>query len=141
MTSNRPMAPEMRPACRDDFPSEGDTVWTVCWSSLTGRAPKFSSVARALACDSLNWPEIWTVPANEVNVPWDGWVIGAEMTRPSRSMPMMAWNCCWANASHAVAPAPLNVMLTVHCPAESTWALADLICDPVTPAGQWTVNI
>ena len=23
----------------DDLPSEGDTVWTVCWSSFTGRAP------------------------------------------------------------------------------------------------------
>ena len=37
--ASRPMRPEMRPACSDDLPSDGDTVWTVCWSSLTGRAP------------------------------------------------------------------------------------------------------
>ena len=39
MTRANPTRPEMSPACSDDLPSDGETVWTVSRSSLTGRAP------------------------------------------------------------------------------------------------------
>ena len=51
---------------------------------------------------------------------------------------MMAWNCCWASASQAVAPAGVRLMLTVHWPVWLSWALADLIWEPVSPAGPRT---
>ena len=50
---------------------------------------------------------------------------------------MMAWNCCLARVSHAVAPGRLRLRLTAHWPL-LTWALADLTAVPVSPAGPST---
>ena len=94
-------------------------------------------MASALAWSSVKLPEICTVPPNDVNDDWVGWVMGAEMTWPSRSMPMMAWNCCWASVSHWLAPAEVRLRLTDHCPLLSC-ADADLIWAPVRPAGPRT---
>ena len=41
-------------------------------------------------------------------------VIGADTTCPSRSMPMMAWNCFCARESHSAAPALVRLRLTDH---------------------------
>ena len=94
-------------------------------------------MASVLASFSVKLPEICTCPLNGVNAAWVGWVMGAEMTWPSRSMAMMAWNCCLASVSQAVEPGPVSTRLTVHCPLLS-WALADLTAVPVSWAGPST---
>ena len=96
-----------------------------------------NSVARVLAWSSVKLPEICTWPLNGVNDAWVGWVMGAEMTWPSRSMAMMAWNWALASVSHSVEPGPVRFRLTAHCPLLS-WALADLTAVPVIWAGPST---
>ena len=96
-----------------------------------------NSVARVLASFSVKLPEICTCPLNGVKDCWVGWVMGAEMTWPSRSMPMMAWNCSLASVSQVVAPVPVSTRLTAHWPLLS-WALADLTAVPVIWAGPST---
>src|SRR5664280_696295 len=63
--------------------------------------------------------------------------MGAEMTWPSRSMPMMAWNCWLASVSHCLAPSDVRLRLTDQTPVFN-WALADLTAVPVIPAGPRT---
>ena len=82
-------------------------------------------MARVLAWSSVKLPEIWTCPSNEVKVGWVGWVIGAEMTWPSRSMPMMAWNCCLGQLVPLGGPGAGEVEVDRPGPLLS-WALADL---------------
>jgi len=137
MTNRRPASPAIRPACSDDLPRVGETVWTVRRSSFTGSAPKLRSAARFLAWSSLKLPEIWTWPPKLVGVAADGWVIGALITLPSRSMAMMAWNCCWARVSQAWLPVELSDMLTTHCPFWRA-AVADPTPVPERPAGPST---
>ena len=72
------------------------------------------SVARVLASFSVKPPEICTWPLNEVKLPWVGWVMGAEMTWPSRSMPMMAWNCWLGQGVPLAGPGPVRLRLTAH---------------------------
>ena len=97
-----------------------------------------NSVARVLAWFSVKLPEIWTALPKDVKLCWPGRVMGAEMTCPSRSMPMMAWNCFWARVFHSLAPSPVRLRLTVHWPLFWSWALADLTAVPVMPAGPST---
>src|SRR5664280_1426047 len=137
MTRSSPARPEMSPACSEALPSVGDTVCTVRRSSFTGRAPKVNWVANVLAWSSVKLPEIWTLPLNEVKLDWPGRVIGAEMTWPSRSMPMMAWNCWLVSVSHCLAPSDVRLRLTDQTPVFN-WAFADFTAVPVIPAGPRT---
>ena len=94
-------------------------------------------MASVLAWSSVKLPEICTWPLNDEKEDCVGWVIGAETTCPSRSIPMMAWNCSWASASHCLAPWLVSTMLTAHWPLTS-WAVAERTAVPVTVAGPST---
>jgi hypothetical protein len=56
---------------------------------LHGHGHYRSSAAMALACASENPPEICNRPSNGVNDDWVGCMIGAEITWPLRSMPII----------------------------------------------------
>src|SRR5258708_31565015 len=62
MTRIRPRAPAKRPARREALPRVADTLWTVDWVSLTGRAPVARTRARFLAAVWSPTPVIDVLP-------------------------------------------------------------------------------
>src|SRR3954469_5043366 len=57
-----PIMPAMMAARRALLPAVGDTVSTRCWTTETGKAPRFSTRASDRTSDSVNAPEICTEP-------------------------------------------------------------------------------
>ena len=106
--------PAARPARSEDLPRVGDTTVAVRRSSLTGSDPYWSAMARFWAEVWVKLPEISTWPSKDDHVVCEGWVIGADWTTPSSSMPMISWKYFWVMASQPAEPASVSVMLTTH---------------------------
>ena len=92
----------------------GDTVSVVSWFSRTGSEPYSRAMARFWASAWVKDPEICTWPLNDDHASWVGWVIGADWTTPSSSMPMISWKYRLVMASQPWEPEPVNVMSTAH---------------------------
>ena len=92
------------------------------------------SLARSPASPPVKLPEITAVPPNEVNAWSDGWIWGADCTRPSRTMATCLWNCCCASASHWLLPLSVRFIFTVQPCPEMNSDFAELTAFPVRPA-------
>ena len=79
-TRMRPMRPASRPLTSWLLPSVGEIESRLCTMKLTGSAPNFSWLARAVAVSCVKLPVIdgWSDGA---------WTYGAVMTRPSSTAP------------------------------------------------------
>ncbi len=82
-----------------------ETVSEVAAFRVTGSAPKFMAWARFWASCWVRLPEISPRPWKDVKLPWVGWMIGAEYTWPSSSMPSSWWKFAWATLSQSAEPA------------------------------------
>src|SRR5216683_2676553 len=105
MTRARPSTPAMRPARSEALPRVGDTVWTVDWVSLTGRAPVARTRARFLASVCPPTPVIDVVP--EVMPVWQTTSLTPEpSTATGPSEYLMDWalsvRTTWALLSSAL---------------------------------------
>ena len=90
-------------------PSVAETVSEVAAFSVMGSAPKFMACARFWASDCvrpvLPPPEISPWPSKDVKLDWVGWMMGAEYTSPSSSIPSSWWKFSSATLSHRAEPA------------------------------------
>src|SRR5580698_2429484 len=108
--------PAPRPALRADLPNVGDTVWVVSCFKVTGSEPNCRAMASDWADAWVKLPEICTEPSKDDHTSALGWVIGADCTTPSSSMPMISWKYFWVMVSQPVDPALVSAMLTTHWP-------------------------
>ena len=75
MTSSRPMAPAIRPACNEVRPSVADTVCALEVSKDSGSEPNFSCWASYCADCWVKLPLIWVLPPGIAS-----WMFSAETT-------------------------------------------------------------
>src|SRR5207244_4003763 len=146
MTRTRPRKPAMRPARSEAFPSVGDTLCTVDWVSLTGRAPVARTRARFLAAVWSPTPVIDVVP--EVMPVLQGTSCGtaggcgctalSSTMAISRVVPWLQASFP-VNAAHTLEASLLKLRLTDQAPElGSTTAVAPLTPDPSTATGPTT---
>src|SRR2546426_4814139 len=145
MTRIRPRTPAMSPARSEAFPSVGDTLCTVDWVSLTGRAPVARTRARFLAAVWSPTPSIVVVPVvMPVLQAMLEFIPGADCTTLSSTMatsrvtPVLQASLA-VKAVHNLAASLLKERLTDQAPEfGSTTALAPLTPDPSTATGPTT---
>src|SRR6266446_3635172 len=147
MTRIRPRMPAMSPARSEAFPRVGDTLCTVDWVSLTGRAPVARTRARFLAAVWSPTPVIEVLP--EVMPVWH-WTsdatAGVDWTTLSSTIAMSRVGLLAGlharfpvKVVHALAASLLKERLTDQAPEfGSTTALAPLTPDPSTVTGPTT---
>src|SRR5260370_41820212 len=96
MTRIRPRTPAMSPARSEAFPRVGDTLCTVDWVSLTGRAPVARTRARVLAagCSPTPWIEVLpdVLPVLQAT---SEFIPGADGTTLSTPMATSRVTPCW----------------------------------------------
>ena len=97
--------PAPRPATSAECPSVAETVSDVAAFNTTGRAPKFIACASSAPRACVRLPEISPLPSKEEKVDWVGWMMGAEYTSPSSSIPRNWWKFSCATLSHSAEPA------------------------------------
>ena len=83
-----------------------ETVSDVAAFSVTGSAPKFMACARFCASAWVRLPRdlALAVEGGEASL-WVGWMMGAEYTSPSSSIPSSWWKFSCATLSHSADPA------------------------------------
>ena len=97
--------PAPSPATSAECPRVADTVSDVAAFNVIGSAPKFMAWARFCASACVRFPEISPRPWNDVGLAWVGWMMGAEYTCPSSSIPSNWWKFAAATLSHNCEPA------------------------------------
>src|SRR5438094_1624881 len=146
MTRIRPRMPAMRPARSEAFPSVGDTLCTVDWVSLTGRAPVARTRARFLAAVWSPTPVIDVVPevmpvlqaTSCATAGGCGCTALSSTMAISRVVPWLQASFP-VNCVHVFAASPLKVRSTRQLPVlGSTTAVAPLTPEPLTATGPTT---
>src|SRR3954447_24197725 len=134
-----PIMPAMMAARRALLPAVGDTVSTRCWTTETGKAPRFSTRARERTSPSVNAPEIWTEPGKfgvcTVGADWitlsstiANWCEG-QTEVPLKHSVASAFQICW--------PSLRRSTVAIHCCCwlRPALALPRWNTSPVPPGG------
>jgi hypothetical protein len=106
-----PMAPAMRPASSCWAPSSVEIDSAVAWLKVSGRAPYFSWLASSSA---EAWVKLPLIVVGLLLIA--DWMVGAEMTRPSRVNATFSWMCAAVYCAQVFSAVLLKSSSTTHSP-------------------------